>query len=133
MNDVIHVDFRARKVISPKTKETPDFLTPATWVFGSSYEATRHVPVKELAKVVRAYVRETYQLMKFSVRSDHNSIEIVLKDAGSVRVYNAEGRYSESMREIINDIEGFANTFNFDASDTMQDKFHQKFYVNVRT
>jgi len=158
---VIHVDFRARKVITrmaakavgdPPTAADylqaiidavsvpvpvveaprPNFLEPVHHVYGCKYLETKDVPVKDLAKVVRSYCRDTYPLMKFSVRSGFNTLDVSVTDPGPVAVYtpNRVG-YSDTMREILVDIEAFANQFNYERSDAITDHYQTKMYITT--
>ena len=144
---VIYVDFRSRKRISERvgrqsgmsalavtelvrtltdvtpTPENP--LAERTWVFGSQYEATRGVSVKDIAKVVRTYVRNTYSLMKLSVRSGSNFITVDVTKTGPVVAYGEDRRFTEAMKEIMTDIEGFAGQF----QDDLQSRFYFTIYV----
>lgn len=160
---VIHVDFRARKVIAPRDKmlrmgaeerlqavldsiavpeslvpaPRPNFLEPEHYVYGSKYMETRDLPIKDIAKVVRAYCRDTYPKMKFSVRSGADTMAILVTNPGPVPVYkprasaDEDAAFSDTMTEILNDVEAFVQQFNCDHGNPYADEYRTRMYVFV--
>lgn len=88
-----------------------DFLAPKAYIAGSKYEETCDLPLVDIAKVVRAYVKQTYPRMKFSVRTVGNTLWVFVTSPGPVAVF-VNGHRSEAMREVLMDIGAFTSMFN---------------------
>lgn len=100
---------------------------------GSNYDSS--LTVKEIAKKVRQFGRKEFKDCKFSVTSTFRSIDIDLVSSPELtREYNEKlGYYSYTKygREIHNKVEDFAESFNFDKSNSMEDYFHVNFYLRI--
>ncbi|PXV66842.1 hypothetical protein CLV62_104103 [Dysgonomonas alginatilytica] len=143
--------------LSVKTNETAqstrsEFYTAWGWK-GDNYNS--NLRTKDIAKIVREYLKEKYPTYKFSITApDYNSLDIALLEAPQdVIVYDnlddcqkkyynentlnfdvnyyhisKDDRLTELCREILQDAFDFAQTYNFNDSDAQIDYFHTNFY-----
>ncbi len=99
---------------------------------------------KEIAKIIRQHLKKQFPEVKFSVTSGHNSINISIKKSPfnySKLAYNPnishlqyrafEEKNNPEINAILNYVEKYAESYNFDDSDTMTDYFHTNFYLHV--
>ena len=142
------------KVTTNETAQSTrrQFYTDWGWE-GENYNA--NLRTTDIAKIVREYLKEKYPTYKFSITApDYNSLHIALMEAPQeVIVYenlddyhkkdydknslhfdvnyyhiSKDDRLTELCREILQDAFDFAQTYNFDDSDSMVDYFHTNFY-----
>lgn len=142
------------KVTTNETAQSTrnEFYTAWGWK-GENYNA--NLRTTDIAKIVREYLKEKYPTYKFSITApDYNSLRIALMEAPQeVIVYenlddyhkkdydknslhfdvnyyhiSKDDRLTELCREILQDAFDFAQTYNFDDSDSMVDYFHTNFY-----
>lgn len=144
------------------------------------WEGSRHSwnrSLKEVAQIVRAYVKEKYPTYKFSVRTSYASmcqeLHVELKEspieiykafeeltedekytlirrmehnwlfsltswndkelkAEFERIWNENGNFykclNEATQAVIEDVDAFVNSYNYEDCDGMQDYFHVDFY-----
>lgn len=132
-----------------------EFYTQYGWK-GQNYNSNLHMT--DITKIIRGYVKLKYPTYKFSVRTrDVYSLDISLMEAPQdVFIYEnlneyekkkhddkilemqlnhyhleRDNRLTELCREIMKDVINFAQTYNFDDSDSMIDYFHTNFYLHV--
>lgn len=87
-----------------------------TYTEGKKYQAVKNLSLKDIAKLIRQEIRETYPEWKISVRVDHHSsIDLRVKDS-PIKLYNKEwailyieaketkdwSKFSEATRPYIN-------------------------------
>lgn len=125
--------------------------------YGSKYERTKNLSLKEIAALVRAEIKEAVQKAdlpkgKYSVRKEgHNSIRVELKPDGNVFTpgYLRDSNYTSGPREVVNGevvspsrylphvdaavkkIEAMLWAYNYDGSDIQSDYFNVRFYRSV--
>ncbi|WP_334656708.1 hypothetical protein [Sphingomonas panaciterrae] len=129
---------------------TPAYCDPANEVQGSKYQATKDLPVKEVAKRVRDDIKALGlpAALKISVRSDYNSIDVRVKalpadfpvlsvKAASWRKQFGETRdypfawveaSSDELRNLLAKLSAILASYNRDNSDSMSDYFDNRFY-----
>jgi hypothetical protein len=156
------------------TNETPRFnYTQNAWE-GSNYRANQNLSITEIAKLVRAKLKEQYPACKFSVTVEKYSggcsmsvalmaapfAAIATPDADKIpskdltwgteqaikswqycvdRQYHQVNQYyindsyymTDEAKEVMQAVNNFANSFNFDDSDGMIDYFHTNFYLHL--
>lgn len=128
--------------------------------YGTKYAATKDLRVVEIAKLVRADIKAAVAAgelpkAKYSVTSDHNSIDVrvshVEKDgfvlANAERViwdheqphaglYNCPSEvrwlYSAEAREVLSKIDLLTGAYNYDGSDSQSDYFNVRFYGHAQ-
>lgn len=126
-------------------REYTDYVYNEYRYRGSNYKGQSP---KEVADILRIWLKETYPRYKFSVtRRDYNSIGIYLIRA-DFEAFSKESKCSHSKqvnhyymekdtdltdraREVMNNVYCFVNSYNFDDSDAMTDYFHCNFYLNM--
>lgn len=91
---------------------------------GNNLTATKGKSNKEIAAIVRKYLRERFPFVKWSVTSDINSIHIEIKSSPFVR----REEECEAIREYA---EKYLDSFNEDHSDYMTDYFDVRFYSSA--
>lgn len=126
------------------------FYTEFGWE-GKNYNI--NLRMKDIAKIIRDYAKEKYPTYKFSIRTpDVYSLDISLMEApenvflsDNLSDYENERKYiqincyyiekdnrlTELCREILGNIKDFAQTYNFDDSDSMSDYYHKNFYLHM--
>jgi hypothetical protein len=131
----------------------PAYCDPANEVQGSKYQATKGMPVKEVAKRVRDDIKALGlpSAMKISVSSDHRSIDIRVKalpsdfpvlsiKAASWRKQFGEARdypfawveaSSDELRNLLAKLSAILASYNRDNSDSMSDYFDNRFYASA--
>ena len=76
---------------------------------------------KQIASIIRKHLRERFPMCKWSVRSDYNSISVTLM----VSPFEKE---SDELKTIVHYAFKFAQSYNYDNSDSMSDYFDVNFY-----
>lgn len=102
---------------------------------GNKYQQVKDLTVVQIAKLVRKDLKQ-FNDCKFSVISDHNSINIFLMDSSIDRldVYDElyhTGRGDKIIiinKNFYNNIMEILDQYNFDNSETMTDYFHVNYY-----
>ncbi len=108
---------------------------------GSNYTG---LTVKDTAVMIRKILKENLPEVKFSVTSDHHSIEINIKaspydnkhlkyessrDPAEYRAYDAE--HNKEIEAIKDYCSALLESYNYDDSDSMTDYFDVHFYKNI--
>lgn len=117
-----------------------EFYTPYGWK-GKSYESTRSLPLKEVAKRIKREVEAKYPKFSVSVRTEHFSmgcaihLKVVSMPVGfriMRREDNAHGYasypYTEEAKALMDGLQKIANQYRFDDSDGQIDYFNTNFY-----
>jgi hypothetical protein len=102
---------------------------------GSKYEATKHLPGKDLPKLVRADLKAAFPRFKFSVRrrtfSGGSSIDVVIVRAPGLIVGPVIAKDSEAQLVLFR-CKGIIEAYNYDHGDIMSDYFNVRFYSDVK-
>ena len=126
-------------------KEYTDYVYNEYRFRGSNYNGES---AEEVVGILRVWLKETYPRYKFSVtRRNYNSIGVYLiradfeafaKDSNctsskQINHYHIEKDtdLTDRAREVMSNVYGFVNSYNFDDSDVMTDYFHCNFYLNM--
>lgn len=86
-----------------------------------NYGKTRITNTKEIAANIRKHLRNRFSMCKWSVTSDYNSICVKLLESPF-------SRNSEALKAIANYAYTYAQSWNYDNSDSMTDYFDVNFY-----
>lgn len=86
-----------------------------------NYDKTRITNTKEIAANIRKHLRNRFSMCKWSVTSDYNSIRVELLESSF-------SRNSEALKAIVNYAYTYAQSWNYDNSDSMTDYFDVNFY-----
>lgn len=122
-----------------------DFYTQNGWQ-GSNYNG--NITTKEIANIMREYVKDVYNDYRFSIRLiDYNHIYIGMSEApeqvfsnpdderGEMQINHyyieRDERLTASAREIMKDICQVLQSYNYDDSDSMIDYFDTNFYISL--
>lgn len=87
----------------------------------NNYEKTHLHDCKEIAAIIRKHIRERFKMCKWSVRSDTHSISVHMTSSP----FDAD---SDIAQAIAHYVYCFANSYNYDNSDSMSDYFDVNFY-----
>lgn len=114
---------------------------------GSAYDRIKGLPIKEVAKLVREELRILYPDWKFSIRTDHNSMNVDIVDIPYdpySEEYGAALNADQDFRadqhhQLYNDqynkdrekIKGVVSQYNMNDSDGMRDYHHSHFYSSI--
>ena len=77
--------------------------------------------VKEIAAIIRKHIRERFPMCKWSVTSERNSIHVEL-------LVSPYAKDSDEVNAIVHYVYKFAQSYNYDNSDSMSDYFDVNFY-----
>lgn len=88
---------------------------------GNNYEKYHILDTKEIAAIIRKHIKPRFPMCKFSVKSDHNSIDIDL-------LASPFEKGSDELNAIVHYVYTFAQSYNYDHSDSMTDYFDVNFY-----
>lgn len=138
------------KIETNETSETSrrEFYTQNGWE-GKNYNSD--LGTKEIAAIIRNYIKEIYSDCKFSVTckyySGGSSISIrlmeastdIFQDAREVKDFQINEYYIDRFTEgfnleiktMLKDIINLINSYRFDDSDSMIDYFHTNFYYSI--
>lgn len=86
-----------------------------------NYAETKLHNVKEIAKIIRTHIKSRFPMCRFSVRSDYNSIDLDL-------LSSPFAKDSDELNAIVHYVYKFAQSWNYDRSDSMTDYFDVNFY-----
>ncbi|HBG5344123.1 TPA: hypothetical protein KQG29_001487 [Clostridioides difficile] len=137
------------KTITTETANSTrrEFYTAYGWK-GENYSGS--LSVKDIAKIIRQYVKEIYPTYKFSITAAStgtcSTINVSLMEApfnifnkGFEKNYTQVNNYNilfdESLnsvgKSILNDLYNLLKSYNYDDSDGMIDYFDTKFFMNI--
>lgn len=106
----------------PKTETNIDLWSlTRTEGIEDNYGKTRTTNTKEIAANIRKHLRNRFSMCKWSVTSDYNSICVKLLESPF-------SRNSEALKAIVNYAYAYAQSWNYDNSDSMTDYFDVNFY-----
>lgn len=106
----------------PKTETNIDLWSlTRTEEIEDNYGKTRITNTKEIAANIRKHLRNRFSMCKWSVTSDYNSICVKLLESPF-------SRNSEALKAIVNYAYTYAQSWNYDNSDSMTDYFDVNFY-----
>lgn len=106
----------------PKTETNIDLWSlTRTEGIEDNYGKTRITNTKEIAANIRKHLRNRFSMCKWSVTSDYNSICVKLLESPF-------SRNSEALKAIANYAYTYAQSWNYDNSDSMTDYFDVNFY-----
>lgn len=106
----------------PKTETNIDLWSlTRTEGIEDNYGKTRITNTKEIAANIRKHLRNRFSMCKWSVTSDYNSIRVKLLESPF-------SRNSEALKAIANYAYTYAQSWNYDNSDSMTDYFDVNFY-----
>lgn len=106
----------------PKTETNIDLWSlTRTEGIEDNYGKTRTTNTKEIAANIRKHLRNRFSMCKWSVTSDYNSIRVELLESPF-------SRNSEALKAIVNYAYTYAQSWNYDNSDSMTDYFDVNFY-----
>lgn len=106
----------------PKTESNIDLWSlTRTEGIEDNYGKNRITDTKEIATNIRKHLRNRFSMCKWSVTSDYNSIRVELLESPF-------SRDSEVLKAIVNYAYTYAQSWNYDNSDSMTDYFDVNFY-----
>lgn len=106
----------------PKTETNIDLWSlTRTEGIEDNYGKNRITNTKEIAANIRQHLRNRFSMCKWSVTSDYNSIRVELLESPF-------SRNSEALKAIINYAYTYAQSWNYNNSDSMTDYFDVNFY-----
>lgn len=106
----------------PKTETNIDLWSlTRTEGIEDNYGKTRITNTKEIAANIRKHLRNRFSMCKWSVTSDYNGICVKLLESPF-------SRNSEALKAIVNYAYTYAQSWNYDNSDSMTDYFDVNFY-----
>lgn len=110
-------------VVKNKTEQNEYDLWEMTRTsgIGNNYEKYRILDTKEIAAIIRKHIKPRFPMCKFSVKSDYNSIDIDL-------LASPFEKGSDELNAIVHYVYIFAQSYNYDNSDSMTDYFDVNFY-----
>lgn len=87
----------------------------------NNFELHKIYDTKEITAIVRKHIKPRFPMCKFSIKSDHNSIEIDL-------LTSPFAKNSDELNAIVHYAYVFTQSYNYDNSDSMTDYFDVNFY-----
>ena len=118
-----------------------EFYTQNGWK-GENYNPS--ITTKEVACIIREYLKDVHNDYRFSVRSEYNYLTVTMTEAPSevftgeekhiqINHYYAdrEDRLTNSAKTVIQDIITVINSYRMDDSDGMIDYFDTNFYISI--
>lgn len=87
----------------------------------NNFELHKIYDTKEIAAIIRKHIKPRFPMCKFSVKSDYNSIDIDL-------LASPFEKGSDELNAIVHYVYIFAQSYNYDNSDSMTDYFDVNFY-----
>jgi hypothetical protein len=127
------------KFDAPRPKAEPPKYIPEVHRFeGTEYQKTKDLPLKEIAKRIKAEILQKYPEIKVSVKTDRYSHGCTLKIFITAfpyplyqegKICGRENRdYSEKAKETLKGIQQIADQYRWDESDPQTDYFANNFY-----
>lgn len=116
-------------ISSTETNKTEKHGTYDLWEMtrtegiADNYSLYKILDVKEIAAIIRKHIKPRFPMCKFSVTSDHNSIDIDL-------LASPFAKDSDEVKAILHYVHAFAESYNYDNSDLMTDYFDVNFYLS---
>ena len=118
------------------------FYTQNGWT-GENYNS--NISTKEIAFIMRAYIKDVHNNYRFGVRSEYNHIYITMTEApekvftdGSMThaqlnqyCLKEDKRLTESAKNVMTDILNLLNSYRMDDSDSLIDYFDTNFYISL--
>lgn len=134
-----------KKAAAEKAAEKKEHYTENGWA-GSRY--TSGVTLKEIASKVKGYAKEHYPCFKFSVRSQNYSgysvicitlvsggVPAILSDRSRISGLNnlklLKSEISEEAYDAVNDVYKYAQSYNYNDSDSEIDYYDVNFYLRI--
>ena len=118
-----------------------EFYTQNGWK-GENYNSS--ITTKEIACIVREYLKDVHNNYRFSVRSEYKHLWVTMTEAPlevltgeekyiQINHYYAdrESRLTDSAKAVMQDVLKVINSYRMDDSDSMIDYFHTNFYISV--
>lgn len=118
-----------------------EFYTQNGWK-GENYNSS--ISTKEIACIIREYLKDVHNDYRFSVRSEYNHLWVTMTEAPTevftgdenciqINHYYAdrEDRLTDSAKAVIQDVLTVINSYRMDDSDGMIDYFHTNFYISI--
>ena len=113
------------------------YYTTNAWE-GKKYPQVKDLPLKEIAKLIKKELRETFKGFSFSVRTKYFSggcsIDIFITAVPSGFKIYEDGlsfKYTKEATDLRERVEDIANQYRYVDSDSMIDYFDTSFYVSV--
>jgi len=97
------------------------FQMTRTDEIGNNYEKYHINDTKEIAAIIRKHIRSRFPMCKWSVRSDYNSIDVLMKSS-------PWDRESVEVKAIAEYVYRFVESYNYNNSDYYSDYFDVNFY-----
>lgn len=123
------------------TSTRSEFYTQNGWK-GENYNPS--ITTKEIACIIREYLKDVHNDYRFSVRSEYNYLTVTMTESPSevftgnekhiqINHYyvDREDRLTESAKAVIQDIVSVINSYRMDDSDGMIDYFDTNFYMSI--
>lgn len=106
---------------------------------GANYKS--HYTTKDIAKMLKAYLKVTYPEARWSVRTDYNKIDVALmgypervalKDNMQINgTIELNKNLTPLGKQMFLNVAAFLNSYNRDDSDVQRDYFDRAFYVDL--
>lgn len=108
------------KEVTPLVKKTN---TIDLWSLTQIEDTKKHIIYgnKEIAKEVRSYLKKRFPFVKFSIKSDLNSIDCYIVNSP----FEENSKYLKAIQKYCKE---YINTYNYNNSDIMTDYFDVNFY-----
>lgn len=90
---------------------------------GNNFAKYKIYDTREIAAIVRKHIKPRFPMCKFSVKSDHNSIDVDL-------LASPFAKDSDELKAIVHYVYMFVESYNYDNSDSMTDYFDVNFYFS---
>lgn len=116
-----------------------DFYTSNGWQ-GSRFNID--MTVKDIAKLVREFCKTVYPNCKFSITVDSREIRVCLMECNynpfiegfngdtDITIYGKSKKLNEKANTMMQIIQDYVNSYNYDNSDAMTDYFDTNFYTH---
>lgn len=107
-----------------KKKEYNLFELTRTNNIENHYEKDHLLNTKEIAAIIRKHLRNRFPMIRWSVTSDYNSVDVYIKESP----FDKE---SEELKAIVTYACKYVESYNYDNSDYMTDYHDVNFYSNI--
>ena len=118
-----------------------EFYTQNGWK-GDNYNPS--ISTKEIACIIREYVKDVHNDYRFSVRSEYNHLYVTMTEAPAEAFtgdekhiqlnhyyLDRETRITEAAKTVMIDVYKVMQSYNYDDSDSMIDYFDTNFYISL--